>query len=303
MPSPRGLWPMTCSAHRLAVAALLLAGCAQAGATRLVVVQGSDTPRLARTLEAIRATATVPVDVIRLAPERDAVQSALLKGERDRVIVALGVRASDMLVGQSATSPVVHCLAGADAMRAGLPAVPSEAPADQQAQWLRKLMPRARNVAVLFDPAVNTRRAEAIAASLDIAGYKVLLQPVGAPAALPQALASLAGRADVMLAVPDRTVYAPEAVNGIMLFSFRNGIPLVGPNDAWVKKGALFAVDWDYGEVGATCVALALREAQATKSSPVAAPRPRVWLNTKLASRFGLRWDDALLQTPGVRHE
>jgi putative tryptophan/tyrosine transport system substrate-binding protein len=294
---------MTCSAHRVAIAALLLMAGAHAGATRLVVVQGSDAPHLARTLEAIRSSTTMPVEVIRLSHDRDVLQVSLTTVERDRVIVALGVRASDLLMSQTGAGPVVHCLAGPDAMRAGLPAVPSEPPTDQQAQWLRKVMPQARNVAVLFDPAVNARRAEAIAASLDIAGYKVLLQPVGAPAELPQALAALAGRADVMLAVPDRTVYAPEALNGILLFSFRNRIPLVGPNDAWVKKGALFAIGWDYAEVGASCVALALREAQAAKSSPVTPPRPRVWLNTKLAPRFGLTWDDALLRSPGVRYE
>jgi putative ABC transport system substrate-binding protein len=99
-------------------------------------------------------------------------------------------------------------------------------------------------------------------------------------------------------------VYAPEAGNGILLFSFRHRFPLVGPNDAWVRRGALFAVDWDYGEVGAACAALALREAQASKSVPMPeSPRPRVWVNTKLAPHFGLAWPELLLQDPAIRHE
>jgi ABC-type uncharacterized transport system substrate-binding protein len=302
------LWRIGCSAHR---ASLLLAlACTSASASadaalKFLVIQGSDAPRLSRTLAALQAHARVPVDVVRLPHARDAsLESALTRPERDRVVVALGPRASDLLAALPAAGPVVHCLAGADALRAGLPSVPSEAPADQQAAWLRKLVPAARNVGLLYEPATNARRAEAIAASLDVAGYKVVLQPVGGAAALPSALAALAGRADVLLAVPDRTVYAPEAANGILLFSFRHRIPLVGPNDAWVRRGALFAVDWDYGEVGAACAALALREAQASKSAPMPeSPRPRDWVNTKLAPHFGLAWPELLLQDPAIRHE
>ena len=306
MPARR-LWHIACSAHRACavVACAALLASAPAHATRLLVVQGSDAPRLARTLAALQSHAGVPVDVVRLAASRDAaLESALSRAERDRVVVALGPRASDMLVALRAAGPTVHCLAGADALRAGLPAVPSEAPADQQASWLRRLVPGARTVGLLFDPATNQRRAEAVAAALDVAGYKALMQPVTNAAALPSALSSLAGRADVLLAVPDRTVYAPEAAHGILLFSFRHRIPLVGPNDAWVRKGALFAVDWDYGEVGASCAAMALRESQASKALPPAdVPRPRVWVNTKLAPHFGLEWTDATLQGPVIRHE
>ena len=293
------------SSRRLAACALAIAclPSASADAARLVVVQAHDTPRLAKTLAALQARANVPVEIIRLPAERDAaLESALAKQPRDNVIVALGPRASDFVVGLNAPHATVHCLAGPDALRAGLPAVPSDAPADQHALWLRKLVPAAKRVGVLYDPALNTRRAEAVAAALEIAGYKVLLQPVGAPSALPTALAGLTGRADVLLAVPDRMVYAPETAKGILLFSFRSGIPLIGPDEAWVRKGALFAVDWDYAEVGAACAALALRDGT-RGAATAAAPRPRVFVNPKIAARFDLAWDAALLATPGVQHE
>jgi putative ABC transport system substrate-binding protein len=290
---------------RLAAACMLVVAFtapASTHAARLVIVQAHDSPRLAKTLAALQARATVPVEVLRLPAEHDAAfESALAKQPRDHVIVALGPRASDFVVRLNSAHAAVHCLAGPDALRAGLPAVPSEAPADQHALWLRKLVPAARRVGVLYDPALNTRRAEAAAAALEMAGYKVLLQPVGAPAALPTALASLAGRADVLFAVPDRMVYTPETAKGILLFSFRNGIPLIGPDEAWVRKGALFAVDWDYAEVGAACAALAQREG--STRAPPAALRPRAFVNPRIATRFDLAWDAALLATPGLRHE
>ena len=287
-PPPAATPPARGCSPRIGVALVgaLAAFVSAAQPARLVVVQAGDTPRLARTLAALQARTSLPVDVIRVSGERDqALEQALSKGARDSVVVALGPRASDLVLNVAVPGPVVHCLAAPDALRAGLPAVPS-----------------AKRVGVLFDPVVNTRRAEAVAAALDLAGYKVVLQAVSEPSALPTALAGLTGRADVLLALPDRTVYAPEAANGILLFSFRNNIPLVGPNDAWVKRGALFAIDWDYAEVGAACAALALRES-ASRAAPLAAPRPRVYVNPKVASRFGLGWDAQLLATPGVQHE
>jgi putative ABC transport system substrate-binding protein len=292
-------------ARRIALAcAAALALADAASATRVLVLKAADTPRLGQTLAAMRERTSLEIDVIRLAAARDdALRSAIANGERDGVLVALGPKASDFVMKLASPGPVVHCLAGADALRAGVPAVPSEAPVDIQTRWLGKLVPRARNVGVLFDPAINARRAEALAAALDMAGYKALLQPVAGTAALPAALAALAGRADVLLALPDRTVYAPESATGILLFSFRNGIPLIGPNEAWVKRGALYAVDWDYREVGAACASLAARMADGASSPPPAPPRPHVWANRNSAARFGLAWDPDMLRREGVRHE
>jgi putative ABC transport system substrate-binding protein len=97
-------------------------------------------------------------------------------------------------------------------------------------------------------------------------------------------------------------VYTPETARGILLYSFRKRIPLIGPNEAWVRMGALYALDWDYAEVGAACAHLALRQAQLAKGV-LAPPRPRVSVNVRSAAQFGLQWHDALLQTVDARHE
>jgi putative ABC transport system substrate-binding protein len=272
-------------------------------AARLLVVQGSDSPRLERTLAALRERSPLSVDVLPLsAGGDDALRSEWSRSDRGSVLVALGPNASDAVLRLSLPGPAVHCLAGADALRAGAPSVPSEVPVDQQAAWLAKLLPSARTVALLYDPAHNTRRAEAQGAALAVAGYRTLLQPVASAAALPAALEALVGRADVLLAQPDATIYTRESSRGLMLFSFRKRIPIVGPTHAWVKLGALYALDWDYDEVGAACAALAGREVQAKGPAPVA-PRPRVYVNLKSASQFGIAWNAELLKQVDLRHE
>jgi putative ABC transport system substrate-binding protein len=132
----------------------------------------------------------------------------------------------------------------------------------------------------------------------------MLLHPVASPAALPSALDAIAGRADVLLALPDATVYTRESARGILLFSFRNRIPVIGPNDAWVRKGALYALDWDYAEVGAACAVLAERELRPVRGAqPAPLLRARVAVNVRTASHFGLAWDDDTLRGVDQRHE
>ena len=290
-----------------ALAALAIAPPPVAHAARILAVQSSDAPRLVRALSALRERAGIPVDVVRLSEVReDALESTLGKADRQTIVVALGPRASDFLVQLPSPVPVVHCLAGAEAMRAGLPAIPSEVPAEQHAAWLRQLVPAARTVGLAYDPATNTRHAEAAAASLSVAGYRTLLAPVSTPSALPAALEQLAARrVDVLLALPDGTVYTRESARGILLHSFRKRMPVIGPNDAWVRMGALYALDWNYDEVGATCAQLALRVLLAAKVPEAlpSPPRPRVSVNLKAAAQFGLQWDPGLLRTVDIRHE
>jgi putative ABC transport system substrate-binding protein len=297
----RRLWP-----------ACLLAACAgfasampgTVDAARLVVVQDGETPRLMKTLTALRQSAGIPVEIVRVSTGPKGVEAAINRDEAQAVVVALGPRASDFVFRHRPSAVAVHCLAGADALRAGMPAVPSDVPADNHAKWLRKLVPNAKSVGIAFDPAMNTRQAEALAAALGQSGYRMLLVPVATPAELPAALESLAGRIDVLVALADPTVYTAESARGILLFSFRKRIPLVGPNPAWVRMGALYALDWDYQEVGASCAELALRQASSARTAAMLTPpRPRVSVNLRSAVQFGLQWTEDLLHAVDARYE
>ena len=292
---------------RAAVLLVLAAGIfasTPSSATRMLVLQAGDTPRLTRTLATLRENAGMPVDVIPINATRDeALEAALRRGDKSTVLVALGPMASDYTMKLSLPGPVVHCLAGTEALRAGVPAIASDAPADQQVVWMRRLLPEARRIALLFDPNANARRAASIAVALEGAGFKTLLAPVAGAAALPAALESLAGKADAILAFPDATVYTREASRGLLLFSFRQRIPIIGPNEAWVRQGSLFSVDWDYGDVGAACAQLALAQVGAIRPVGDGSLRPRIVVNMRSATMFGISWSENQLRYVDARHD
>ncbi len=290
------------TARRAAVVTIVALAAAASGAARaerLVVVSSGDSPAYRQALAGIRK-AGAPVDTLTVRPGGDAAATAALaRVGRDAAVVALDANASAVVARAATGLPVVHCMAdaGDDArVPAATADVAAEVPIDVHLQWLHRLLPGARRVGILYDPAHNARRVDDAAAALVHAGYTPVLVPVPGPSALPGALARLANAVDVVLALPDATVFAREHTRALLLFSFRNGVPLTGPTEAWVRAGALYAVEWDYADVGRHCAALALRQLAGGHSPPPAPPRARVVVNLRTAGQQNVYWGADVLR-------
>jgi putative ABC transport system substrate-binding protein len=224
----------------------------------------------------------------------------LLRAGRDGAIVTLGAGAAAAVAKSMPAVPVVNCMVpGSDASKtpAAATLVPFDLPFETLLPWLKRLLPDAHNVGVLFDPAQNERRAADGAAALRRAGYTPLLEAVPGPAALPAALKHIANSADVVQAIADTTVFTGEHSRALLLFSFRNRIPLVGPSEAWVRAGALYAVDWDYVDLGRYCAATAARQWAGGHAPAPPPPRTHVSVNLRSAEQLRIKWDADLLRT------
>lgn len=280
------------------VAALAVLQAATCAAERLLVVVSGDATRIGQALAGIRS-AGATVDAVDAAAETD-VGTAVAGIGRDGAIVTLGAHATALVARAAPAAPVVNCMvAGGDDGKPapGTIVVPLEVPIEAHIQWLRRLLPEARRVGILFDPARNERRAADDAARFTREGYAPVLAPVIGPTGLRNALTRLIDRVDVLFAIPDAAVFAREHSRTLLLFSFRHHVPLAGPSESWVRGGALYAVDRDYQDVGRYCATLALRQLTGTrKATPMPAPaRTRVVVNTRSAEQFNLRWDAELL--------
>jgi putative ABC transport system substrate-binding protein len=270
-------------------AACLAAAVVAAGSTwgqRIIVLVSADTLPYQQAIAGVQSLG-VPVTSLRAA-NVDETNAASLKGNgQDVALVTFGASAAALAARLAPSSPAVKCMIGGNEDVRALKGqvVPLDIPIDAQIESLRQLLPGARNVGILFDPAQNERRAEDAAGALQAAGFVPVLEPVAGPTALPNALLRLATRVDVLLALPD-PVFAGQHARALLLFSFRRHVPIVGPNEAWVKAGALYAVEWDYTDLGRYCGALALH--------PHAKPAPartRVVANGRSAEQLGVTWD------------
>ena len=113
-----------------------------------------------------------------------------------------------------------------------------------------KVLPDVKRVGILYSPDKNSK----LVAEAKIQATKMQLQIVAIAVDnarnLPAALDELYRRSDVLLAIPDSTIYSGKTLKQIMLSSFRNRVPLIGLSRNWVKAGAIYAIEGDFKSIG-----------------------------------------------------
>jgi putative tryptophan/tyrosine transport system substrate-binding protein len=232
-----------------------------------------------------------------------------VKRNRPRMVLTLGTFATFHAIRALSDIPIIAGLIlTADEIQARKNAtgVIMDFPLEMQFQWLTRILPKCRDVGVLYNSARNSRKIEEAKKVAQNMGLKLNAQQVGSPSEIPGALEALAKQVDVIWGVPDDLVYTPQTAKHILLFSFRNSIPVVGLSDAWVKAGALYALEWDYSDLGGQCGEIA--EA-ILKGNPLDTIQPR-WprktmfsINKKTAARMNINIPETLLKGSSTIHE
>jgi putative ABC transport system substrate-binding protein len=182
-------------------------------------------------------------------------------------------------------------------------AVPAEVSPELQATWLRRLHTQARRVGLLYDPDLSARQVAHLTAALQRVGLQAIPEPVRSPTALPAALTRLGKRADLILGLHDRTVFTPQTAKAILLFSFRARIPVIGLSDAWVKAGALYALEPDYEDLGRQCGLAALRLVGLPRELPQQPARLVLSINLRTARHMRIDWPAEIRQMASKTHE
>ena len=128
--------------------------------------------------------------------------------------------------------------AGPDCRCSGVPLEPD--PADQL--WLlRRLLPQARRVGVLLHPdnGWQRERLEDAARPLSLALRFRELQEAGE---LSEAMADILPRVDALLLMPDGRLFNAGTAKLILLTSYRQDRPVIGPDERFVAAGSLASV-------------------------------------------------------------
>jgi putative tryptophan/tyrosine transport system substrate-binding protein len=183
--------------------------------------------------------------------------------------------------------------------RSNVTGVSMEFPLELQLQWISRVLPGCKNVGMIYSTAQAGKIGQAVKAAKQ-AGMELRAEAVKTPSELPLAMDSLAKRADVLWGLPDEMVFNPQTAKHILLYSFRNRIPVVGISDAWVKAGALFALTWDYKDLGRQCGEMAVQILQGTPPQALPLSYPRkvgMVLNLKTALQLKVDIPEAVLRS------
>jgi hypothetical protein len=175
-------------------------------------------------------------------------------------------------------------------------------PLGRQMALIRRALPERRRVGVLPGPQtlplLKGLQKEAAARGLTL----VAAPAIGAPADLYPSLKAVLDESDVILALPEPTVYHGASLQNILLTTYRARVPLVAFSPAYVKAGAVLALY-------STPAQVARRAAEMTRTwlagrglPPPQAPREfAVTMNAKVAASLGLQLDEAALIAEELR--
>jgi len=213
-----------------------------------------------------------------------------IKKSDAKLIFTVGSLATDAALKEITDIPIVAGLVlRTDNLRKAQNAtgVGLEFPLETQLEWLQRFLPQAKSIGLIFNPDENQKRVEAAARIARKMGLKLESQEVHAPQDMPAALNNLSKRADVLWGLADNLALSPQIAKYILLFSFQNKIPFIGPSSTWVKAGALYALDWDYADLGAQCGELAHKALAGVplSSIPPAAPRKVMYSINQFTAR------------------
>lgn len=166
-------------------------------------------------------------------------------------------------------------------------------------QWLNRFLPDRKQIGILYDPEKNRQWINDAGKYAGNFGLNVIPIKVNSAKDLPNALKELNRKADVLLGIPDQTVYTGKTAKMVLLYSFRSKIPFVGLSKSWVKAGALYGLEWDYGDIGRQCASIASKILNGTAAGDIPVQETTgdsiYTVNMKTAQHLKLHIDPALL--------
>ena len=290
---------------------LLVVGSAY-GDANILVLQSHDSLPYQQTLEGFKAGlsghgvhADYQVHIVSNDAEAQALWP-LIKNNPPQLILTLGTPATRATLAREQSIPVVAGLVlDIDELKKSPNAtgIGLNFSAAAQWLWLRRLLPEARQIVLIYDPRHASALMQALQQLARADGVTLIPAPASTPDDLAALMQNLPEQLDVLWAVDCASAFNPAGIRELLLYSFRNRTPLIGMSAQWVKAGAYYALDWDYTDLGAQSAELAwdiLQKKLIPAALPIHEPRKvRPVLNSKTAEHMKLQVSDHWLPELG----
>lgn len=168
------------------------------------------------------------------------------------LIVAVGMKAAEVAALQT-TVPVLVVMApqsgyegliGSSNIQKSprrIAAIYLNQPWDRQIDFLFAVLPARYKIGVLYTPAIKNE-VERLHEEIAKRAGSLMAQPVYSDATLFDDLEKILQSSDVLLAVPDSTIYSSSNVRNILLSTYRQNVPLIGISQGYVNAGAIAAL-------------------------------------------------------------
>jgi putative tryptophan/tyrosine transport system substrate-binding protein len=239
--------------------ARLMVVTASAGGPHAVAVDGIERELAERSIRAA---------TFRLPGEDSAFRDEL-KNSSSQLAIAVGIDALRTFASRKAPIPIVNTMSfRADLKVSGIlealgvrlaGALWLDLGMAQIVAGLRNVFPDASRIAVLRNPS-QAEPADGFARAHPLpSGVNVKAVDCASPSDLLPAFRKLRGQADVVVCLPDSSLYNKTTVEPLILASLEHRLPLVGFSASFVRAGAAVGVYPDFADIGRQTAVLAQR--------------------------------------------
>lgn len=166
---------------------------------------------------------------------------------------------------------------------------------ERQLSAIRRVLPDARRIGVLFDPDKSGSFLKRAMSSARALRMEIRAREVTSPKEVADSLLALKGTVDAIWMIPDTTAITPDTIEAVMLFSMRNGIPVCSFSAKYVGVGALMSVEaspFDMGRQAGEMAARILSGAKAADLQPTEVEHPVLTVNETVLRKLRLKMSD-----------
>jgi len=320
--SPHRLWLVALLLILLSGSILLGGRPVHSGTTRikLAVVKSLDLPEYNLAFDgflgALKATGYEPVTtMVTLESGGASIDRALdgLRNDKPDLILALGGRAAAEISRREKKTPIVYSMVlkslsespGSSDLttQSNVTGASLNIPLRVQLQKIKLGFPTARRVGVISDPSQTKSLVDSVRSMVKASGMELRVQWVKNENEIPTAIRALSDSIDVFWMLPDQTVLTPRSSRFIIFELIKAGIPIMGLSSAYVKAGALLALDCNYIDVGRQSGELAVRILAGQPPAQLQHTQPRAFtlaVNMKVREHLRVPLDERVIKDSNV---
>jgi putative ABC transport system substrate-binding protein len=218
-----------------------------------------------------------------------------IKAGNFSLILAIGFQAADFARTTFPETPMVYCLVLGPEEKGlkgdKITGVFYTAPLKEQFNIFKNLSKKIKRIGVIYTQSFNPSVLDAAKSAAEEMGLQLVTAPIPSGQDIQKGMTDLVNQCDALWIPPDPSLYSEEIIRYIGTTSISRQLPFAGPNELFVRAGAIFSLSPDSVEAGRSAGEMANKILQGTIPSQVPVEqlkKLRIILNVKAAGLLGL---------------
>ena len=231
---------------------ILFCGCAEAY-DNIMVIQSFDVKPYEDVLEGFEETCKCKVKKIVISDSDESTILRKIDTSKPDALLAIGIDALSSIRVINDIPIIYLMVLNPHSILSGeknITGISMNIPPKKQLEIFKKAMPGIKRIGLLFDPNNSgffVKRAQDEARKMDV---ELITKKVDSSKRVPSLLIDMRENVDAIWMLPDITVFSPETIEFLFLFSMENKIPVFTFSKRFIEMGALISLSFDPFDLG-----------------------------------------------------